>query len=61
MADAYGTRRAPGSRWAHVPERRTFVIDPDGTVRAVYDVTDVHAHPGEVLEDLRRLQAEARP
>ena len=55
VADLYGTRRPPGSRWARVPERRTFLIDPDGIVRAVYDVTDVHAHPDQVLADLRRL------
>ena len=56
VADVYGTRRPSASRWAKVPERRTFLIDPAGTVRAVYDVTDVHAHPGDVLDDLRRLQ-----
>jgi hypothetical protein len=26
-------------------------------VRRVYDVTDVHAHPGQVLDDVRALQA----
>ena len=56
MAEQYGARRPPGSRWAHVPERRTFLIDPHGIVRAVYDVTDVYAHPGQVLADLERLQ-----
>lgn len=58
VAAAYGVRRPPGSRWADVPERRTFLVDPAGTVREVYDVTDVHAHPGEVLADLERLVAE---
>ena len=60
-AAAYGVRRAPGSRWERVPERRTFVIDPSGIVRRVYDVTDVYAHPGQVLDDLRLLQAAPGP
>ena len=55
-AEAYGARRAPRSRWASLPERRTIVIDPDGVVRAVYDVTDVHRHAAEVLADIRRFQ-----
>ena len=55
-AEAYGAKRAPGSRWASLPERRTIVVDPDGVVRAVYDVTDVHRHAAEVLADIRRFQ-----
>jgi thioredoxin-dependent peroxiredoxin len=57
VAAAYGVRRPMGSRWHEYPERRTFLIDPQGILRKVYDVTDVHAHPGEVLADLRELQA----
>ena len=56
IAEAYGVRRPPGSRWAKVPERRTFLIDPAGVVRHVYDVTDVYGHPDEVLADLARLK-----
>lgn len=58
VAERYGVKRPAGSRWAAVPERRTFLVDPDGVVRAVYDVTDVHGHPGEVLADLERLQGQ---
>jgi peroxiredoxin len=61
VAERYGVKRPPGSRWASVPERRTFLLGPDGDVRAVYDVTDVHAHPGEVLADLERLSAAEAP
>ena len=57
VAETYGARRPPGSRWAALPERRTFLIDPEGVVRAVYDVADVHRHAREVLDDLRRLRA----
>ena len=55
VATAYGARRRPGSRWIDVPERRTYLIDPDGVVRVVYDVTNVSDHPGQVVDDLRRL------
>jgi peroxiredoxin Q/BCP len=58
VGEAFGVRRDAGSRWAHLPERRTFLIDPAGVVREVYDVSDVDAHPGEVLADLERLRAE---
>ena len=57
VAERYGVRRPATSRWADVPERRTFLIDPTGVVREVYNVTDVAAHPGEVLDDLRRHRA----
>jgi thioredoxin-dependent peroxiredoxin len=58
VAESYGVRRPPGSRWVGVPERRTFLIDPAGIIRRIYDVTDVHGHPGEVLDDLRRLRGD---
>jgi peroxiredoxin len=58
VAAAYGARRPPGSRWATLPERRTFLVDPAGVVRAVYDVTDVHGHAAAVLDDLHRLRDE---
>ena len=59
VADAYGVRRPASSRWAAMPERRTFLIDPTGVVRRVYDVTDVFHHADEVLRDLHLLQAGA--
>lgn len=40
-----------------VPERRTFLIDPNGIIRRIYDVTDVSHHADEVLDDLRALRA----
>ena len=59
-AEAYGAKRPAGSRWAALPERRTIQIDPDGIVRALYDVADVHRHPAEVLDDLRRFRESPR-
>lgn len=54
-AESYGVKRPAGSRWASVPERRTFLIDPAGIVRLAYDVTDVFGHPQQILDDLERL------
>jgi peroxiredoxin len=34
----------------------TFLIDPGGTVVKTYDVTDIPAHPDEVLADIRARQ-----
>ncbi len=59
MADAYGVRRPPTSRWRDMPERRTFLIDPTGVVRRIYDVSDVFHHPQQVLDDLLALQGAA--
>jgi peroxiredoxin Q/BCP len=56
VAESYAVRRPPTSRWHDYPERRTFLIDPSGVVRRIYDVTDVHRHAEHVLADLRELQ-----
>jgi peroxiredoxin len=55
VGEAYGTARPPGDDWAAVARRRTFLIDPEGTVRKVYDVKDFSGHPDEVLADLHQL------
>ena len=55
VGQAYETKRAPDERGAGSPKRRTYLIDPQGVIRKAYRVTDVDAHPGEVLADLRRL------
>ncbi len=46
-------KKSPDEQWADFPRRHTFLIDPDGIVRKVYEVTDVAGHPGEVLDDIR--------
>jgi hypothetical protein len=33
----------------------SFLVDPAGTISVVYDVTDVAAHAGDVVRDLRGL------
>ena len=56
VADLYGSRRPPEDPLApHVPRRATFLIDPQGVVRKIYEVTDVAGHAQEVLADLKAL------
>jgi peroxiredoxin len=31
----------------------TFLIDKEGTIRKVYEVTDVKTHPDQVLSDIQ--------
>ena len=39
-------------------ERTTFVIDPEGIVRKVYEKVNPQGHEQVLLEDIKRLQAE---
>lgn len=57
VGEAYGVKKAPDEQWADFPARKSFLIDPDGVVRKVYDVSDVAAHAGDVLADLDELTA----
>jgi peroxiredoxin Q/BCP len=54
VGELYETKRNPSERGAEWPKRRTYLIDPEGVIRKAYRVTDVVAHPDEVLADLRR-------
>ena len=55
----YGVARPADDRYSEYPRRMSFLIDPDGVVRAVYDVTDVREHADDVLADLRLLTSGA--
>lgn len=55
VGHAYGIERPADDSYPDFPRRVTFLIDPDGTVAKVYEVTDAGAHPDEVLADLRVL------
>ena len=57
VGEVYGTKKAPDEQWADFANRYTFLIDPDGVVRKVYQVKDAGAHPDEVLEDIKTLSA----
>ena len=58
VGTAYETKRHPDESSPEYAKRRTFLIDPEGVIRKVYRVTDIPAHPDEVLTDLRTLQAD---
>jgi peroxiredoxin Q/BCP len=57
VGEAYGTARPPGEQYAEYARRRTFLIDPAGRIARIYQVKDIPAHPGHLLEDLRALGA----
>ena len=57
VGDLYETKRAPEERSPEFAKRRTYLIDPELRITRAYRVTDIPAHPGQVLEDLRALGA----
>jgi thioredoxin-dependent peroxiredoxin len=59
VGEAYETKRAPAERSPEYAKRRTYLIDPGGTIVKSYRVTDIPAHPDQVLGDLRELQERA--
>jgi len=52
----YETARAPDEASSDNAKRRTYLIDPEGRIARAYRVTDIPAHPLQVLEDLRALR-----
>ena len=54
----YETKRAPEESSPEYAKRRTYLIDPDGVISRAYRVTDIPAHPDQVLEDIRSLKRE---
>jgi peroxiredoxin Q/BCP len=44
VGEAYGVARPADDPYAGYPRRWSFLIDPAGVVRSVYDVTDVATH-----------------
>lgn len=58
---AVGTRyevvRDPSDEHAGFALRIAYLIDPEGTVRKAYEVTDVEGFAGQVLDDVRELRA----
>lgn len=54
---AYEVVRAPDDQYAAYPLRVSYLVDPAGTVRRAYAVTDVEGHADAVLADLAALQA----
>ena len=58
VGTAYEVVRAPDHKYANFPERHSYLIDPQGVIAKVYDVTDVGGHAAEVLADLAALTGE---
>lgn len=56
VGNAYGVLRGPDDRYPDMPLRFSFLIDPEGVIRKVYEVTDREGHAAEVLADLRDLR-----
>ena len=52
----YETVRAPEEASPDNAKRRTYLIDPEGRIARAYRVTDIPAHPLQVLEDIRALR-----
>jgi peroxiredoxin Q/BCP len=57
VGELYETKRAPEERFPDQAKRRTYLIDPDGRIAKAYRVTDIPAHPAQVLDDFRTLFA----
>jgi peroxiredoxin len=57
VGERYQTKRAPEERSPDFAKRRTYLIDPDGRIARAYRVTDIPAHPRQVLEDLVALRS----
>ncbi len=54
---SYQTVRDPGEKYAEFPLRHSYLIDPEGIIRRVYDVTDVGGHAAAVLADVDTLRS----
>ena len=59
VGELYETKRE-GDNHPEYARRLTYLIDPEGRIAKAYKVTDIAAHPGQVLEDFRRLTAGAK-
>jgi peroxiredoxin Q/BCP len=59
VGEAYETVRSPEESSPEFAKRRTYLIDPEGVIRKAYRVTDIPAHPEQVLEDFRQLSSSA--
>jgi peroxiredoxin len=52
----YEVTRPPVDDRANFALRIAYLIDPDGTIRKAYEVSDVSGFADEVLADLQNLQ-----
>ena len=52
----YQVTRSPDDERANYALRIAYLIDPDGTIRKAYEVTDTGGFASEALRDLELLQ-----
>ena len=60
VGEAYETKRVSEEPSPEYAKRRTYLIDPRGTIVKAYRVTDIRTHPGMVLHDLQALGLKPR-
>ena len=60
VGEAYQVRRSPDDERANYPLRIAYLIDPEGTIRKAYEVTDTGGFASEVLRDLESLQGRSQ-
>jgi peroxiredoxin len=56
VGEMYQVRRSPDGERANYARRIAYLIDPEGTIRKAYEVTDTGGFASEVLGDLELLQ-----
>ncbi len=59
MGELYETKRTAEEPSPEFAKRRTYLIDREGKIAKAYKVTDIAAHPGQVLQDFRTLTSSA--
>jgi peroxiredoxin len=57
VGNAFGAAKGPDEKYPDFPKRLTFLIDPQGVVRKIYEVSDIPAHPDAVLSDITAMAA----
>lgn len=55
VARAYDVMRRPDEPYADAPRRVTYLISPDATILAVYQVQDAAGHGATLVEDIRSI------
>ena len=56
VGTAYDVLRPPDDPFPDFPKRIAYLIDPEGTIRRSYEVTDTAGFAGMVLADLAAEQ-----
>jgi len=59
VGSRYDVVRQTDDQYVEFPQRRSYLIDPEGIIRKTYVVADVAGHADEVLRDLGDLRADA--